>query len=97
MTTLYDRINTLLRLDIARNNISVPQDKYRDASGAIADNALGIINELCERLEKANQLFQDLCDMGGDPCEDDAIHKGIEVTDIVADYKVDHEKMKLEA
>ncbi len=96
MTTLYDRINTLLRLDIARNNVGVPQDKYRDASGAIADNALGIINELCERMEKAQEIFQQLDDLAATDVEGEMINSGLDLTDIVQYYKVERPKMELE-
>ena len=95
MTTVYDRIETLLRLDAARSKAGVPQDKYRDASGAIADHALGIINELAKRLEEANQFFQEIDDLSINNDELSAIvSEGIDLTDIVQDYTTNKSKTK---
>lgn len=56
MTTIKERIATLKRLDAARNKPGVPMDQYRDASGAIADNALEIISGLSNALDDIQRV-----------------------------------------
>ena len=75
--TVYDKIQALqLRGDWGKSNITS------------LDALHGIIDELCERLEKAHQLFQDLdeeLEVGYEMLHP-AIEEGLDLTDIVQDY-----------
>lgn len=77
--SLYNRISAILGRDCP-------------ALGGVSAEAISVIRELEDRLEKAQQLFTDLDDelvpLGTETLDHigQIIHEGIDVTDSVADY-----------